>query len=92
MATVQGQVGIVDMEMEVMEDLVVQAILALTDLEEVMVEEGEDMEVGATMEVMEVDMVVVDMVVWVLMPMALVLGEDMEAALVMALVGDMAAT
>lgn len=70
-ATVQGQVGIVDMEMEVMEDLVVQAMLAHTDLEEVMVEEGQDMEVGATMEVMVVDMVavvdmvVVDMVVWV---------------------------
>lgn len=64
LATVHFQEGMGDMEMEAMEDLEVQAMVAHTGQVEVrMEEEGVDMGVGPTVEVMEVDMEVVVMVV-----------------------------
>lgn len=64
LATVHFQEGMGDMEMEAMEDLEVQAMAVHTGQVEVpMEDEGEDMGVGPTVEVMGVDMEVVVMVV-----------------------------
>lgn len=62
--TVHFQEGMEDMEMEAMVDLEVQAMVAhIGQVEVRMEEEGEDMGVGHTVEVMGVDMEVVVMVV-----------------------------